>query len=85
MASTAFPVVFPEQTIKNASTLPNETFVDGGMGEDHVPFNGLVDFIRTRNEPVEKVFIISRKSDLVPDINNELEAVGIKDIKGLTD
>lgn len=81
MASTAFPVVFPEQKIKNASTLPDKTFVDGGMGEDHVPFSGLIDFIRTRNESVEKVYIISRKSDLVPDINHELEAVGIGDIK----
>ena len=81
MASTAFPVVFPEQKIKNSTTLPERTFVDGGMGEDHVPFSGLIDFIRSRNESVEKVFIISRKSDLEPDINKELDAVGIGDIK----
>ncbi len=81
MASTAFPVVFPDQKIRNSTTLPDKSFVDGGMGEDHVPFNGLIDFIRARNESVEKIFIISRKSDLVPDINHELEAVGIQDIK----
>lgn len=81
MASTAFPVVFPEQKIKNAPTLPDKYFVDGGLGKDHVPFNGLIDFMKFSDEPVEKVFIVSRKADLEPDINQELHEIGVADIK----
>ena len=81
MASTAFPIVFPEQKIYNAPTLPNRYFVDGGIGKDHVPYSGLIDFIQFKDKTVKKVIIISRKSDFEPDINQELEAIGIKDIK----
>lgn len=81
MASTAFPVVFPGQKIKNATTLPNKNFVDGGMGQDHVPYSGFIDYIQFSKKSVKKVFIISRKSDLEPDVNLELGAIGIGDIK----
>lgn len=77
MASTAFPLVFPEQKIKNATTLPDKFFADGGIGEDHVPYRGLIDFMKKDSTSVKKVFIVSRKSDLVPDVNKELEAVGV--------
>ncbi len=33
MASTAFPIVFPEQKINNAPTLPDKYFVDGGLAK----------------------------------------------------
>ncbi len=81
MASTAFPIVFPEQKINNAPTLPDRYFVDGGIGKDHVPYSGLIDFMQYKNKSVKKVIIVSRKSDLEPDINQELTAIGIKDIK----
>lgn len=81
MASTAFPVVFPEQKIEHASTLPDKYFVDGGLGKDHVPYSGLIDYIQFNKKSVKKVIIISRKSDLEPDINLELGAIGIGDIK----
>ncbi len=81
MASTAFPVVFPEQKIENAPTLPDKYFVDGGIGKDHVPYSGLIDFMQFSDKSVKKVFIISRKSDLEPDINQELHEIGVADIK----
>ncbi len=34
-----------------------------------------------RNKPVKKVIIVSRKSDLEPDMNEELKTIGITDIK----
>lgn len=77
MASTAFPVVFPEQKIENTSTLPDKYFVDGGIGEDHVPYSGLIEFIKDKHQKVNKVIIVSRKSDLEPDLNKELETIGI--------
>ena len=81
MASTAFPVVFPEQKIKNATTLPDKYFVDGGIGDDHVPYGGLVDFMKENHQKVKKVIIVSRKSDLEPDVNQELKAIGIDSLR----
>ena len=81
MASTAFPIVFPEQKIENAPTLPDKYFVDGGIGKDHVPYSGLIDFMQYSDKSVKKVFIVSRKSNLEPDINQELHEIGVADIK----
>ena len=81
MASTAFPMVFPEQKIPGSSTLPDKHFVDGGIGEDHVPYGGLIDYMKEGHHNVKKVIIVSRKSDLVPDVNKELEAVGVDTLR----
>ncbi|MEZ5105075.1 MAG: patatin-like phospholipase family protein [Draconibacterium sp.] len=81
MASTAFPVVFPEQKINNAPTLPPKYFADGGMGKDHVPYMGLIDFMRYSKKRVQKVIIVSRKADLEPDVNQELKEVGVHDFR----
>ncbi|HKI88541.1 MAG TPA: patatin-like phospholipase family protein [Draconibacterium sp.] len=84
MASTAFPIVFPEERIPSATTLPDHRFADGGIGDDHVPFSGLLDFIRYREQSVKKVIIVSRKSDSEPDVSEELKTLGITD-KGFFD
>lgn len=84
MASSAFPIVFPSVKIKNATTIPDIEYVDGGVGEDHVPFRALLEFEKHRGKGVEKVFIISRKSDNVPELSEELQGLGIND-KGLFD
>jgi len=81
MASTAFPMVFPVQRIPGSSTLPDKRFVDGGIGEDHVPYSGLIDYMEEGHHNVKKVIIVSRKSDLVPDLNKELAAVGIDTLR----
>jgi hypothetical protein len=59
--------------------LPDEFYIDGGLSKDHVPYNGLIDFINSRGFSVEKVIIVSRKSDLEPDISEELATIGITD------
>lgn len=84
MASSAFPVVFPAIRISNVSTIPDVDYIDGGIGEDHVPFHALLEFEKYRGVGVEKVYIISRKSDSEPEISKELSGLGIND-RGIFD
>ena len=79
MASTAFPIAFPPARIKNAKTIPDVEYIDGGIGEDHVPFKALLDFEKYRGMEVDKIFIISRKSDNLPEVSEELRVLGIND------
>jgi len=79
MASTAFPIVFPPVRIKNAVTIPDAEYVDGGVGDDHVPYYALLQFQEFRGKGVEKVYIISRKSDSIPEVSEELKGLGIDD------
>ena len=79
MASSAFPVVFPPVRISNVSTIPDVEYIDGGIGEDHVPYHALLEFEKYRGVGVEKVYIISRKSDSIPEISKELSGLGIDD------
>ena len=84
MASTAFPIAFPEVRIKNVKTIPDVGYIDGGVGEDHIPFHALFEFEKYRGQGVKRVFIISRKSDSIPAVSEELQVLGIDD-KGLLD
>jgi len=84
MASSAFPIAFPPVRIRNVKTIPDVEYVDGGVGEDHVPYHALLEFEKYRGAGVEKVYIISRKSDSIPEISEELKGLGIND-KGLFD
>jgi predicted acylesterase/phospholipase RssA len=84
MASSAFPVVFPAIRISNVSTIPDVEYIDGGIGEDHVPYHALLEFEKYRGVGVEKVYIISRKSDSKPEISKELSGLGIND-RGIFD
>jgi hypothetical protein len=84
MASSAFPLVFPSVHINNVKTIPDLNYMDGGIGDDHVPFHALLDFEKFRGVGVEKVYIISRKSDNIPEISEELKGIGIDD-KGIFD
>ena len=79
MASTAFPIAFPACMIQNVKTIPDVEYSDGGVGDDHVPFQGLLEFEEYRGIGVEKVYIISRKSDSIPEISEELKGIGIND------
>jgi hypothetical protein len=79
MASSAFPIAFPPVRIENASTIPDVEYVDGGEGEDHVPFHALLEFEKFRGYGVEKVYIISRKNDSIPEISEELKELGLND------
>lgn len=84
MASSAFPIVFPPVRIEDVKTLPDQEYVDGGIGEDHVPYHALLQFEKYRGEGVEKVYIISRQIEKTPDISEELRVLGIND-KGIFD
>jgi len=84
MATTAFPIAFPPAKISNVKTIPDAEYIDGGVGEDHVPFKALFEFEKYRGLGVEKVFIISRKSDSIPAVSEELRVLGIND-KGIFD
>jgi predicted acylesterase/phospholipase RssA len=84
MASSAFPLVFPPVRIPDVTTIPDEEYVDGGIGEDHVPYKALLEFEQYRGEGVAKVYIVSRKNDSIPEVSEELQGLGIND-KGLFD
>ena len=84
MASTSFPIAFPPVRIKNARTIPDVEYVDGGVGDDHIPFKALLEFEKFRGTGVERVYIISRKSDSIPEVSEELKTLGIND-RGMFD
>jgi hypothetical protein len=79
MASSAFPIAFPPVRIANVKTIPDVEYVDGGEGDDHVPFHALLEFEKFRGYGVDKVYIISRKNDSIPEISEELKGLGIDD------
>lgn len=81
MASSAVPVVFPPVRIKNVTTIPDVEYVDGGAGADYVPYTALLEFEANRGAPVDHVYIISRKTDGVPEISEELRQLGVNDHK----
>jgi predicted acylesterase/phospholipase RssA len=79
MASTSFPVAFPAIRISDSKTIPDDEYIDGGVGDDHVPFQALLDFEKFRGYGVERVYVISRKSDSIPQVSEELKVLGIND------
>lgn len=81
MASTSFPVAFPQVKIKNATTIPDVEYVDGGVGDDHIPYHALLEFEKYRGSGVARVYIISRKSDSIPAVSEELRVLGVNDKK----
>ena len=84
MASSAFPVVFPPVHIRNIASIPDADYIDGGVGDDHVPYKALLEFEKYRGKGVERVFIISRQNDSIPMLSEELKNLGIND-RGLFD
>jgi predicted acylesterase/phospholipase RssA len=79
MASSAFPIAFPPVRIRNVKTIPDVEYVDGGVGDDHIPYHALFEFEKFRGKGVAKVYIISRKSDSIPEVSEELKGLGIND------
>lgn len=76
MASTAYPLVFPPARINGIKTIPDIPYYDGGIGDDRVPFQALIDFENYRKQPVERVIIISRKRDADMTLAQELKPFG---------
>ncbi|HUW69177.1 MAG TPA: patatin-like phospholipase family protein [bacterium] len=79
MASTAIPVVFPPVHIRNAKTIPDVDYVDGGVKEDNVPYRALLEFENARGYGVENIYIVSKKNNDAPSISEELKTLGIDD------
>ena len=78
MASCSYPFVFPPRRIRNVTTIPDVEYIDGGIAADHVPFEAVIEFENYRKVEFEKVLIISRKRDTIPDFNAELENLGLE-------
>ncbi|QKG78897.1 patatin-like phospholipase family protein [Tenuifilum thalassicum] len=78
MASTAYPLVFPPTRIDGLKTIPNIPYYDGGIGDDRVPFQALLDFEKYRGKPVKRVIIISRKRDDDMTLADELRPFGFE-------
>lgn len=85
MASTAYPLVFRAERINGAKTIPNIPYYDGGIGDDRVPFQALIEFENYRQQPVERVIIISRKRDRDMTLSEELKPFGyeLKTLNGV--
>jgi len=78
MASIAFPVVFPPVKIPGAHTLPEGLFIDGGVGSDHVPYRAVLEYEAYSGKKLKEMYIISRKNDTVPNLAEELAALGVE-------
>lgn len=79
MASSAFPVAFPPVRIENVRTIPDVEYIDGAASEDIVPYHALFEFEKSRGEGVGRIYIVSRKSDSLPHVSEELRGLGIND------
>jgi len=79
IASTAIPVIFPPARIREPFNLPNSSFVDGGLADDHLPYKAVLQFEKYRGFGVDTLIIVSRKSDTKPQINTELMNFGNPD------
>ncbi|MGE0079321.1 MAG: patatin-like phospholipase family protein [Bacteroidales bacterium] len=83
MASTSYPIAFPPALISNTSTIPNVPYYDGGIAEDRVPFEAVVQFEKYRGINVSRMIIVSRTRDTLP-ISNEIvpfEGIQLKALK----
>lgn len=79
LASTAIPILFPPFRFSESFGLPNSSFVDGGVAEDHIPYEAVLQFEKYRGFGVDTLIIVSRKSDSKSVISNELTDFGNND------
>jgi predicted acylesterase/phospholipase RssA len=84
MASTSYPIAFPPSQISNAKTIPNGPYYDGGIADDRVPFEAVTQFEKYKGIDINKMIIISRKRDTIPDLDEELKQFGIQELKVLS-
>jgi predicted acylesterase/phospholipase RssA len=79
MASTAIPILFPPVRFDQSFGLPHSSFVDGGVAEDHIPFEAVLQFEKYRGYSVDTLIIVSRKSESRQDMHNEVQNFGNND------
>jgi predicted acylesterase/phospholipase RssA len=63
LASSAIPILFPAARFREPFSLPNSSFVDGGVADDHIPYEAVLQFEKYRGFGVDTLIIVSRKSD----------------------
>ena len=73
------PFIFPPARFQEPLGLPNSSFVDGGLADDHLPVESVLQFERYRNLGVDTLIIVSRKCDTKPGINDEIQNFGNND------
>ncbi len=81
MASASYPFAFPPIRIENVKTIPDVNYYDGGIASDHVPYQAVIEFEKMRGVGVEKMIVISRKMDTIPNLNREFLQFGIDKFK----
>jgi len=79
LASTAIPILFPPARFSESFGLPNSSFVDGGVAEDHIPYEAVLQFEKYRGFGVDTLIIVSRKSDAKGGMSNEIQNFGNND------
>ncbi len=79
LASTAIPILFPAARFSESFGLPNSSYVDGGVAEDHIPYEAVLQFEKYRGFGVDTLIIVSRKSDSKGGISNEIKDFGNND------
>ena len=79
IASSAIPVLFPSARFTESFTLPNSSFVDGGLGDDHLPYQAILEYEKYMDMGVDTLIIVSRKSDTQLGIRHELLNFGNHD------
>ena len=73
MATSAIPLIFPPAKFNDSSGLPRSAFIDGGLADDHLPYKAVLQFEKFRQSRVDTLIIVSRKSDITPNMNDELQ------------
>ncbi|NVO18541.1 MAG: patatin-like phospholipase family protein [Bacteroidetes bacterium] len=81
MASTAIPVVFPAEKINGNKEISSMVFLDGGIGDDHIPLEAVLQYQSMRHLEADTLIIVSRKSDSEDDLKSELYNLGLRDTK----
>jgi len=79
MATSAIPLIFPPAKFNDSSGLPRSSFIDGGLAEDHLPYTAVLQFEKLRQTGVDTLIIVSRKSDIQPNMKDELQNLGINE------
>ncbi len=79
MASTAIPVIFPPARLDIGKLKLVTTFIDGGVAEDHIPYQAVIQYEKYRGLGVDTLIIISRKCDTTSQLSSEMESLGAKD------
>ncbi len=83
-ASTAIPVIFPSVDLSFMAYNRPITCIDGGIGEDQIPYQAALQYQLYTGIEFEKLIIISRKTSSEACIGSEFKHIGLNDTKMLS-